>query len=351
MNEIITYLRAPLFVWWDITYQCNLNCKHCYSDSGSFSARKPVHELDTEEVKNVIDQLKEMKVFYIYFLGGEPFLRKDFLEIVRYCDKAEISVMVNTNGWFIDDSVAREIKKANVAHVRVSIDGANSYTHDMIRGVEGSFDRAIRAVKLLKEYKIPTVSISPTAMQENFSEIASIVDLAFEHKVSEIQIVQLCSTGRGKRKSLLSIEQLDELRFILHKKREDYMSYFRVGTTPGLLKEEISSCWQVNPDQHVAMLGCQAGRSAINIGADGLIMHCLLDREVVGDLRKQSLKQTWEKAPMLIEKRLVKDNCVGCHYQNICSQECPLEKTPNQIKKSYLTTKKEKKDDKQDNLK
>ncbi|MFH1551440.1 MAG: radical SAM protein [bacterium] len=339
MDRTITYLRAPLFVWWDITYRCNLNCKQCYSNSGSYST----NELDTEEVKGITDQLKEMNVFYIYFLGGEPFIRKDFLEIIRYCDKVGITVMINTNGWFINEKIIKEIKNANVAYIRVSIDGANAQTHDMIRGVKGSFDRAVYAIDLLKKHEIPIVGISPTAMQENFNEIESIIDLAFKHKVFEIQVVQLCSTGRGKQANPLSIEQLDQLKSILSRKKKEYVGNFRVEATPGLLREESLVSWQANPNQHIPMFGCQAGRSALNIGADGLVMYCLLHREVAGDLRKQSLKQIWEESPLFIKKRTIKDDCLGCQYQNICSQECPLEETPNWIRKSYLSLTKEEK--------
>lgn len=335
MSRFVTYLRSPLFVWWDITYRCNLRCKQCYSNSGKFS----VHELNIREVKEIIKQLKEMKVFYIYFLGGEPFLRKDFLEIARYCYEVEIPVMVNSNGWFIDEDMAKKIKEANIHHVRVSIDGATSTTHDSIRGVGGSFKRAIQAIKLLKRHEIPIVSVSPTIMQENFSEVPLIIDLAFRYGASEIQFVQLCSVGRGKQVDPLSVAQLNQLKLILTQKKKDYAEKIRVEATPGLLEEQCSLCWNVDPEKHIVMLGCQAGRSAMNIGADGLVMPCLLDRRIVGNLREQSLKQIWESAPKFVESRTVRDICTTCQYQNICSQECPVqEKTlADRIRKAYLT--------------
>jgi len=282
-----------------------------------------------------------MKVFYIYFLGGEPFLRKDFLEIAKYCYSMEIPVMVNSNGWFIDEDTAKRIKESNIHHVRVSIDGATPDTHDSIRGVRGSFKRAIRAIELLKKYEIAVVSVSPTIMQENFSEVPSIIDLASKYGASEIQFVQLCSVGRGKQVNPLSIAQLNQLKLILNQKKKDYEEKIRVEATPGLLEEKCSLCWNANPEKHIVMFGCQAGRSAMNIGADGLVMPCLLDRRTVGNLRKQSLKQIWESAPKFVESRTVSDICVTCQHQNICSQECPIQgKTlADQIRKVYLAQK------------
>lgn len=334
MNKSITHLKAPLFVWWDITYKCNLRCKQCYSNSGNLS----VDELTFEEIKKIINQLKQMKVFYVYFLGGEPFLKENFIEITKYCHKAGLQVIVNTNGWFLDENLVKKIKEADIRHVRVSIDGATSTTHDLIRGTQGSFEKAVQAIQLLQEYKIPIVSITPTLMQENFLEVSPIIDLALKYNVSEIQFVQLCSTGRGTQANPLSIVQLNQLNLLLTQKKKEHAKQFHINATPGLLEENCWPCWNANPENHIAMLGCQAGRSSLNIGADGLVMPCLLDRRVVGNLRKQSLKQIWNTAPRLIQLRTINKACAGCQYQDICSQECPLSinATTDQLRKSYV---------------
>jgi len=319
MDKIVTYLRAPLFVWWDITYQCNLRCKHCYSNSGLPAN----NELATDEVRKIIDQLVEMKVFYIYFLGGEPFIRKDFLEIADHCRELGMSVMVNTNGWFIDYDLARKIKKVGIHHIRVSIDGATAATHDRIRGVKGSFQKALSAIEALKKVEVPVIGISPTVMKENFSEAPLIIDLAFKHGVSEIQLVQLCSTGRGKQVKSISIEQLKHLRRTVAKKKEEYFNRLEVGATPGIL-EECLSC-TLKQGNRPTMIGCLAGRGALNISPEGLTMPCLLDRKVIGNLRQISFKEIWEKAPEILKRRIVKGVCLTCEYQDICSRECPVE--------------------------
>jgi len=77
----IMFLNAPIFVWWDVTYACNLKCKQCYSSAG----RPSPNELSTLEAKKLIREMSKMKIFYIYFLGGEPLLRKDLFDIVGAC--------------------------------------------------------------------------------------------------------------------------------------------------------------------------------------------------------------------------------------------------------------------------
>ena len=73
-------LNAPICLTWELTYACNLACRHCLSSSG----RRDPHELTTDEAKAVIDELEAMQVFYVNIGGGEPTIRSDFWEIVDY---------------------------------------------------------------------------------------------------------------------------------------------------------------------------------------------------------------------------------------------------------------------------
>mgnify|MGYP002138096107 CR=1 FL=1 len=77
-------LDAPICLTWELTYTCNLQCVHCLSSSGQ---RDP-HELSTAEAKRVIDELRDLQVFYINIGGGEPMVRRDFFEQVPVTIKA-----------------------------------------------------------------------------------------------------------------------------------------------------------------------------------------------------------------------------------------------------------------------
>jgi MoaA/NifB/PqqE/SkfB family radical SAM enzyme len=102
-------------------------------------------ELDTDEARRVIDQLNEAGLKQLLFVGGEPLVRPDLLELVRYASQSFI-VAINTNAFSLDRTMAVELKEAGVSQVRISIDGADARTHDLLRRA-GSFTRAIEAVK------------------------------------------------------------------------------------------------------------------------------------------------------------------------------------------------------------
>ena len=98
-------LDAPICLTWEITYACNLSCIHCLSSSG----RRDPRELTTHEAKAFIDELHDLQVFYVNIGGGEPMIRRDFMEIVDYAIGRGVGVKFSTNGAFIDASTARRL--------------------------------------------------------------------------------------------------------------------------------------------------------------------------------------------------------------------------------------------------
>src|SRR5688572_19089792 len=96
-------LDAPICLTWELTYACNLACRHCLSSSG----RRDPAELTTAEAKAVIDEFERMQVFYVNIGGGEPTIRPDFWELVDYATAHHVGVKFSTNGVRITREVAR----------------------------------------------------------------------------------------------------------------------------------------------------------------------------------------------------------------------------------------------------
>jgi len=133
-----------------ITNLCNLKCKHCYASAGN----ELNNELTYDEIIDIIDQLAEMNINYITVSGGEPLARKDVYEIIQYIKSKNINVMITTNGTLIDEEVVKKLKELKIDSVQVSMDSHIPEIHDKFRGVEGSFDRAVQAIKLCKKNNI-----------------------------------------------------------------------------------------------------------------------------------------------------------------------------------------------------
>lgn len=191
LKAIPDTLRGPTFVAFDFTYRCNICCKYCY-----ISSPHNVDELETEEWKEVIDDLAKMGTFTICLTGGEPTIREDYLEIVEYASKKGLAVNTASNGLLIDEHFAREMKKSGICTVQISLDGSKADIHDKLRG-KGTFEKAIMAIKNLVRENIPT-AISFASTKFNIRDFPNVVSLAEKLGVNRVRTMYFLPMGRGK---------------------------------------------------------------------------------------------------------------------------------------------------------
>ncbi|MFT4990105.1 MAG: mycofactocin radical SAM maturase, partial [Acidimicrobiales bacterium] len=134
-------LDAPICLTWELTYACNLACVHCLSSSG----RRDPKELTTLEALGVVDELADLQVFYVNLGGGEPMIRKDFLDIVDHAVGRKVGVKFSTNGYYIDQQAAERFAATDLLDIQISLDGFDAATNDAVRG-PGSWEAARRAM-------------------------------------------------------------------------------------------------------------------------------------------------------------------------------------------------------------
>ena len=131
---------VPIHVVWEITLACNLKCLHCGSRAGHVRSR----ELPTAECLDLVDQMAALGTREITLIGGEAYLRRDWLEILRRITGHGILCLIQTGARNLTDQRLTEAKAAGLTGIGVSIDGLADL-HDRVRGVPGSFDQALSA--------------------------------------------------------------------------------------------------------------------------------------------------------------------------------------------------------------
>lgn len=189
--QLKTGLDAPICLTWELTYACNLQCVHCLSSSGQRDDR----ELSTAEAKRVLDQLRELQVFYINIGGGEPMVRRDFFELVEYSVASNIGVKFSTNGAFIDAEKARRLAAMDYLDIQISLDGVDAVTNDAVRGV-GSYDMARRAMDNLAAANFGPFKISVVVTRQNVPQLDQFKALADSYG-AQLRITRLRPSGRG----------------------------------------------------------------------------------------------------------------------------------------------------------
>ena len=131
----------PVYVVWEVTLQCDHACSHC----GSRAGKPRTHELSTEDLLEVADQLAEMGTREVTLIGGEAYLRSDLPVLVSRLDGHGIRVSMQTGGFGLTPAVVQTLSDAGMAAFGVSIDGPEE-VHDVLRGRRGSHAAASRAL-------------------------------------------------------------------------------------------------------------------------------------------------------------------------------------------------------------
>jgi radical SAM protein with 4Fe4S-binding SPASM domain len=142
----------------ELTVMCNLRCKMCWwwGENGIafklIKERNPriTRELSTDEVFNIVDQLEPHKPSF-YLSGGEPFIRKDTVDIIEYISSKDMSVVTTSNGTLLSEDKLERIAKIRNLAIDFSIDGPMK-VHDKIRG-QGVFGKATKTIKRLLELR------------------------------------------------------------------------------------------------------------------------------------------------------------------------------------------------------
>jgi len=136
--------RIPVCVVWEITLACDLACQHC----GSRAGRRRRDELSTAEGLDLIDQIAELGARDVGLIGGEAYLRKDWLQLVRRIRDHGMDCGLQSGGRNLSSERLAMAADAGVQTVGISIDGLRDL-HDELRGVPGSFDRALAALRAI----------------------------------------------------------------------------------------------------------------------------------------------------------------------------------------------------------
>ncbi len=184
-------LDAPICLTWELTYACNLQCVHCLSSSGQRDPR----ELTTAEAFAVLDELRDLQVFYINIGGGEPMVRRDFFDVVEHSIGNGIGVKFSTNGAFIKPDTAARLAAMDYLDIQISLDGLDAITNDAVRG-DGSYAMARRAMDNLGSAGFGPFKISVVVTRHNVDQLDGFKTLADSYG-AQLRVTRLRPSGRG----------------------------------------------------------------------------------------------------------------------------------------------------------
>ena len=315
--------REPFFLQWHVTKRCNLSCKHCYGDYGAGG-----DEPDTEECISIIDRYarflkKEGLRGRIHFTGGEPFLRKDLLSLIKAARKQRLGVKVLSNGTLITSEIASALARMRVQAVQVSIDGIEA-THDRLRGREGAWRDAMRGLARLRDAGVSTTA-SMTVSKLNLDEVGTVLDSCHHERIDRVGFSRLVPWGRGKdlADELLDREGTQELFTDLLRQRCELEGEMDIPPRDPLWQlvrgVPVGACYLARARRTTG--GCSIGTGGLALLADGTLLACRRLPIPIGNVHEDELGDIWHNAPLLEELRdrdHLKGRCGPCRYRYHC---------------------------------
>ncbi|MFA5504852.1 MAG: radical SAM protein [Vulcanimicrobiota bacterium] len=315
---------------WEITLKCNLACSHCGSRAGD----ERVEELSTEESLDLIRQLAEVGIQEVSLIGGEAFLRSDWLDLAEAITQAGMVCTMTTGGYGISATTAERMKKAGIRAVSVSIDGLES-THNGLRGREKSFQYCLETMAHLQNAGV-LVGCNTQLNRLSAVELPELYYILRDAGMKAWQIQMTVPMGRAADNTDMLFQPAELLEFypilarIVKRAYADgvlvssgnnigyygpYERLFRGGGDP---KEW--TFWQ----------GCLAGLAVLGIEANGAIKGCPslpTSAYTGGNIRDKSLYEIVSQAPELTMNLHETTEhlwgfCKSCDYAPVCKGGC-----------------------------
>jgi radical SAM protein with 4Fe4S-binding SPASM domain len=317
----------PVYAVWEITLRCDLACRHC----GSRAGRARPDELSTEECLDLVRQMAELGVKEVTLIGGEAYLREDWLEILRAVVAHGMTATMTTGGRGMTVERAEAAARAGLRSASVSLDGTEA-THDRLRGVTGAHRSALEALANLRRAGV-AVSVNTQINHLSMPELPAVLETAIAAGAHSWQMQLTVAMGRAADAPevlLQPYELLDLFPMLAALKRRcveadvvfwtgNNIGYF--GPYEGLFRGGM-------PRGHHA--SCGAGCMVMGIEADGAVKGCpsLPTAEWTGgNVRDVPLREIWERAaPLRFNRDRTVDDlwgfCRTCYYADECRAGC-----------------------------
>lgn len=325
--------KRPVVVW-NMTRSCNLKCAHCYADAAPKAA---ADELTRPEAESMLEDLARFGCPVVLFSGGEPFMRPDLTELARYAVKLGMRAVISSNGTLISAAKARELKRAGVSYIGISLDGLEE-THDAFRGVPGAFQSAMQGIAMVHAAGIK-VGLRLTINKTNAAQIPALFNLMREHAIPRVCFYHMVAAGRGRGLKATALSHaetrkaVDEIIDLTQKAHADgypleVLTVDNHADGPYLYlrleRENPSRAGEV-----LKLLQMNGGNSSgVGIGCvswDGAVYPDQFWRDQpLGNVRERAFSSIWQDTahPLLGQlkqkKRHVTGRCVKCRWLDIC---------------------------------
>ena len=281
--QYLNEAEFPTMLQFELTGACNLKCKQCYNDSG-----RKTTSMTSENWKNFSNKVAN-DLFSVTLSGGEPLLLGEQLfELMDIFMASHTWINLISNGFLIDRETARRLSKYDLGWVEISIDSPYEEYHDYLRGMQGSWRRAVLAASYLASYNIP-VFIGTCVTPKSLSDLEAMVKLAEEIGVKGLTLTKIFVSGRAffhEEELILSEEETKKFvakSMSLKKNTKDIVIHFTTQSIQDALQDDTGTTNYQIPI----------------IRPDAKMRLSCFEPIIVGDVLNEDIQVLWERYKLI----------------------------------------------------
>ncbi len=316
-------------LWWIVTGRCNLRCKHCYIEAPS----SKYDELSYGSCVRVIEQAKEAGIQHVFITGGEPFIRRDILELIEAVFENDMDVKgIETNGTLLSNDIMDSLESRNITYY-VSYDGVGF--NESFRGIRGRERKIIGNMNIIKEQSYGALVVNSILNGENKGNILKTYDLVRELDADGWRIFTPANIGYQKsRKDDISYDDEGRVYLEILKRWVDDDKPFDLNLGSILTLNRELGLIHACPDY-----ACDYFRSTVTLLPDGSLVPCcrfiasaetmkgmknVFNRPIKDQIHCSRLKDFKNVKLEDLKSHLANEGCGNCGIGGICELGCRM---------------------------
>jgi radical SAM protein len=321
------YAQTPLNLYWEMTMACALACRHCRAEAVPCAHPE---ELNFEDGVGLLEQIREFgdPMPHLILTGGDPLQRRDVFALIVESHNRGIGVSITPAATeALTRDVLVKLKEHNVEGLGLSLDGSTAARHDSIRGIPGTFERTMQAIRWAQELEMP-LQVNTLVSQETAPDIPAVYELLKPMGLARWSLFFLISVGRGKVLQPLEAAEAEKLMGWVYELSKT--APFIVATTeaPSFrrvalehMKEEGLTGEQIKRSGAYRGFGIRDGHGIVFVSNTGDICPAGFLPLVAGNIRRDRVADVYRNSPLfraLHDPGQFEGRCGACEYHALC---------------------------------
>jgi radical SAM protein with 4Fe4S-binding SPASM domain len=317
------FFKIKRSAYYEVTDKCNLKCKFCYANPRTVSERI---EGDISLAKKIIDKARLLNIDHLTISGGEPLLRKDIFEIIKYAKKRIDEVLMVTNGVLIDQTAAHKLMETGIDVISISIESSHKDIHEELRG-EGTYEKVLTAIDCLKRagFSKKSINIVATINRKNFHVLHEFSQFAEDLDVN-MNFSSFSPVGRGKLQDDLALTVEQYVRFVINSNEKGVAEIKENAVGKKDHSSDCTACSKLVPSLKNS---CGIVERSLAIKSNGDLVPCHLffasdDPEmIIGSILDTSIEdKLWGFYDRVVPTVDGKEGCKDCNVRYFCGGPC-----------------------------